>query len=66
MTKTKKRPAKSEAAYSFSEYLGKFRPQPLPEGPHVDPRSDELAAEIIQKALQKIRKGSGHPNAAQA
>lgn len=54
----KKRSTQSEQAYSFSEYLEKFRPRPLPEPPQIDPRSDRLAAEIIEKALKKIRKST--------
>jgi hypothetical protein len=54
----KKRSAKTEKVYSFSEYLEKFRPRALPEGPQIDPRSDRLAAEIIEKAVKKIRKSS--------
>jgi hypothetical protein len=55
----KNSPTKTKAAYSFSEYLEKFRPHPLPEGPRINPRSDDLVNEIINKALQKIRKSKG-------
>ena len=49
-----------EQHYSYSEYLNKFRPNKLPDPPRLDPSSDEIAAEIIDKALQRIRGTKEH------
>ena len=52
---------KEKSSYSYSEYLTKFRPHRLPDAPRTDdPSSEEIAEEIVKKALQRVRNRSGN------